>query len=157
MRVWRLSRAEHASTGFSGEGTRLVGSRWTARGLPSVYTSQSIALAVLETLVHMEVKHLSSYVVIPADIPDKLPIEVVKVSDLPRGWKRTPAPMSLQRIGMQWLRSQRSVALQVPSAIVPDEFNYVLNPIHPDFERIKIGKPNAFRFDSRLVSMPIQA
>lgn len=151
MRVWRLALAAYAAMGFSGEGTRLVGSRWTARGMPAIYTSQSIALAALETLVHMEVKHLPSYVVIPADIPDKLLIEVVDVAGLPRGWKQTPAPMSLQGIGTQWLRSQRSVALQVPSAIVPDEFNYLLNPVHPEFGRIKIRKPRPFRFDSRLV------
>lgn len=140
--------------GFSGEGTRLVGGRWTARGMPSVYTSQSVALAALETLVHMEVKHLPPYVAIPADIPGELHIETVDVSSLPRGWKQIPSPTSLQRIGTEWLRSQRSVALQVPSAIVPDEFNYVLNPIHPDFRRIEIGKPRPFRFDNRLVSTP---
>jgi len=139
---------------FSGEGTRLVGSRWTERGLPSVYTSQSIALAALETLVHMEIKHLPAYVVIPADIPMDSQIEVVDTYGLPRDWMQTPSPMLLRHIGMEWLRSLRSVALQVPSAVVPDEFNYILNPIHSDFGRIEIGKPRPFRFDHRLVSTP---
>jgi RES domain-containing protein len=137
---------------FSGEGTRLVGSRWTERGAPSVYTSQSIALAALETLVHLEIKHLPAYVVIPVDIPKDLKIEVVDSSALPRNWTQTPSPMSLQRIGTEWLRSQKSVVLQVPSAVVPDEFNYILNPIHPDFGNIEIGKLRPFRFDRRLVS-----
>ena len=139
---------------FAGEGTRLVGSRWTERGLPSVYTSQSIALAALETLVHMEIKHLPAYVVIPADIPYDSQIEVVDTSGLPRDWMQTPSPMLLRHIGTEWLRSLRCVALQVPSAVVPEEFNYILNPIHSDFGRIEIGKPRPFQFDHRLVSTP---
>jgi RES domain-containing protein len=154
MRVWRLTSRRRAATAFSGEGTRIAGSRWTGRGLPAVYTSQSIALAVLEALVHADVQMLAPQVVIPADLPDDMPIEQVEVSGLPKTWFHAPAPIALQAIGAKWLESKRTAVLRVPSAIVNDECNYLLNPLHPDFGRIAVGNPRAFAFDGRLWRHP---
>lgn len=150
MRVWRLSTKKRASTAFSGEGTRLVGSRWIHQGLPAVYTSESIALAVLESLVHMELSHPPPHVVIPADLPEEMAIEEVDPGQLPPDWYATPAPILLRDIGTDWLRSQRTAVLKVPSAIVIDESNYLLNPLHPEFARISIGEARDFAFDGRL-------
>jgi RES domain-containing protein len=154
MRVWRLTSRRRAAAAFSGEGTRIAGSRWTERGLPAVYTSQSIALAVLETLVHADVDMLAPHVVIGAELPEDLAVEQVEATGLPRNWFHTPAPAALQAIGAKWLASKRTAVLQVPSAIVNDECNYLLNPLHPDFGRILLGDPKPFAFDGRLWRQP---
>jgi RES domain-containing protein len=150
VRVWQLSPKKRASTAFSGEGTRLVGSRWTHQGLAGVYTSESIALAILESLAHMEVSHPPPHVIIPADLPGDMVIEEVDPGQLSSDWYVTPALPLLRDIGTDWLRSQRTAVLKVPSAIVNDESNYLLNPLHPEFARISIGEARNFTFDGRL-------
>jgi RES domain-containing protein len=150
VRVWRISTRRRTANAFSGEGTRLAGSRWTHPGLPAVYTSESIALAVLETLVHLDSDELPAQVVIPADIPQELAVQRVNAADLPSDWFATPAPPALRDLGSDWLKRGRGVALGVPSAIVNDEYNWLLNTRHSDFKRIGIGQPRAFAFDGRL-------
>jgi RES domain-containing protein len=152
MRVWRLTHAARADSAFSGEGTRVAGSRWLHKGLPAVYTSGSIALAVLEGLVHRDVDQTGPQVAVPVEIPDDLVIEVVLPEDLPHDWSTIPAPITLRDLGSQWLASQRSAVLTVPSALVADEFNLILNPTHPDFSRLNIGGPRPFAFDGRIWS-----
>ncbi len=149
MRVWRISTRRRAATAFSGEGTRLAGSRWTHPGLPTIYTSESIALAVLEVLVHVDSADIPAHVVISVDLPDEF-FEQVNPADLPDDWFATPAPPVLRDIGSDWLMAGRSVALRIPSAIVNDEYHTLLNPLHPDFARIRIGQPREFTFDGRL-------
>jgi RES domain-containing protein len=149
MRVWRLCRRAH--TAFDGEGARLAGGRWNRRGTPVVYVSQSLSLAALELLVHADAALLpDDLVAIPAEIPDALKIESVDASDLPRDWRRYPAPESLAERGTAWARAARSPALSVPSALVPNERNFLLNPAHPDFGKIRAGKPERFALDGRL-------
>lgn len=99
MRIWRLTRAGRANTAFSGEGTRVAGSRWTQPGCPAVYTSESIALAVLESLIHMELRHAPPHVLIPADIPKDLAVASVTPTELPADWFQTPAPSALRAFG----------------------------------------------------------
>ncbi len=130
-----------------------MGSRWTHPGLPAVYTSESIALAVLESLVHMDPRHLAPHVVIPADLPEDIPSDKIDPAQLPANWHRTPAPASLRDLGTNWLNSKRTAVLKVPSAIVSDESNYILNPLHPDFAKVGIGEPRDFAFDGRLWKM----
>ena len=154
IQVWRLSRASRVTTAFTGEGTRLIGSRWTHLGLPAVYTSGSIALAVLESLVHMDIAHAGPHVVFPATIPDGVAIETLDIARLPANWYATPAPAVLRDFGSDWLKTQRTAVLAVPSAIVNDESNYILNPTHPDFAQIIIGMAQPFAFDGRLWSAP---
>lgn len=151
MRVWRLTRQRHATTAFLGIGAERAGSRWTPPGLRVVYTSESIALAVLETLVHMEMRHAAAaQVLIEAEIPDDLPCAKLAVGDLPENWRDYPAPRGLQVFGRDWVMASASAVLQVPSAIVPHEYNFILNPAHPDYCRIRLGSPQLFRFDGRL-------
>ena len=100
MRVWRLTRQRHASTAFDGIGSERVGGRWSPRGLRVVYTSESIALCVLELLVHMEAHHMHSpHVVIGVDIPDDVLYEEIAVSTLPQNWQSHPPPVALQESG----------------------------------------------------------
>jgi RES domain-containing protein len=151
---WRIVKSRHASTAFDGEGARLYGGRWNSPGTRMVYTSRSVSLAVLEILVHLrETALLSSYSLIAARFDDAL-IEGLDHSRLPDGWRTFPALSELQHIGDEWVRSQRSAVLQVPSAVVERESNYLFNPAHPDFSSIVIGEPEPFTFDERLLPRP---
>jgi RES domain-containing protein len=116
-----------------------------------VYTSASLSLAALELFVNLEPEELpEDLVAIGAGLPDDLRIETMEAAKLPHGWQRAPAPASLQALGAEWVRKGISAVLGVPSAVIPSERNYVLNPAHRDFRRIEIGKPEAFRFDPRM-------
>ena len=150
MRVYRLTLSRYADAAFSGEGTRLVGSRWTPAGRPVVHTSATASVAVLETLVHTAVNSMPSQRVIAVDVPDTLPVDTVDTADLPDDWRRTPPPPVLRDIGRAWLDADRTPILRAPSAIVPLEFNYLLNPRHPDFGRLRIHEPEPFKIDKRL-------
>ncbi len=123
-------------------------------GAGMVYTSSTISLAVLEVLVHLqEASRLASYSLISAGFDDAF-LERLDHSMLPDGWRTYPAPSELQRIGDEWVRSQRSAVLEVPSVIVERESNYLLNPAHPDFSSVVIGEPEPFTFDKRLLAGP---
>ena len=153
MKVWRLCRARHAATAFDGEGARLHGGRWNHKGVPVVYTSATLSLAALEVLVHHHVPiPPQEFVALSAEIPARLKLETLHVQDLPANWQADPAPVRLQDIGSAWLQRASSLLLAVPSALIEQEFNYLINPRHPDFARLKIGTPNAFPFDGRLWS-----
>lgn len=150
MRVWRLCHQRFASSAFDGEGARIYGGRWNHKGLPVVYSSATLSLAVLEVLVHHRVAiPPQDFVAIPAELPAKLKIKTLIAAALPGDWRADPAPASLQQIGSDWLQSSSSLALAVPSASVPQEFNYLLNQSHADFARLAIGPPQAFPFDPR--------
>src|SRR5918997_6989424 len=151
---WRIVKSRHASTAFDGEGARLYGGRWNSPGTRMVYTSSTISLAVLEILIHLqEASLLSSYSLISASFDDAF-VERLDHSVLPDGWRAYPAPSELQRIGDEWVRSQSSAILEVPSAVVERESNYLLNPSHPDFSSVLIGEPEPFTFDERLLGRP---
>jgi RES domain-containing protein len=151
MRVWRLIRAAHVAKAFEGHGARLYGGRWNPKGVAVVYTSASLSLAVLEALVHVEVSSLpDDYRAIPADIPDSLKMEVVAIKDLPGGWQAPQDQPALQRLGATWVAAATTAVLSVPSAVLPEERNYLINPAHPQASKIKIGPAREFRFDPRL-------
>jgi len=148
LRAWRIVKAKHAATAFSGEGARLFGGRWNSPGVSLVYTSSTQALAALESLVHLNPPVLFQYAVIPVEFDAAL---VEKVSALPAGWRDSPAPPSTQALGDAWAAQARSAVLELPSVIIPGESNFLLNPAHPDFRKIVIGKPAPFAFDPRLL------
>lgn len=150
VKIYRLSLSKHVDTAFSGEGSRRVGGRWTPPGYPAVYTASSRALAVLETVVHTGQTVFPSHHVIEVEVPDDLDIETVDIHYLSKEWQSNPAPLELQSIGQEWLASGSTVLLRVPSAIVPQESNYVINPVHPDFVRLQLSEPIPFKIDGRL-------
>lgn len=92
----------------------------------------------------------ADFVAIFADIPDDLEVKLVHSSELPKDWRQYPAPELLAALGNAWIESLESAVLRIPSAVIPQEFNYLLNPSHPEFQRIKVGKPEPFEFDPRM-------
>jgi RES domain-containing protein len=116
-----------------------------------VYAAQSQALAVLEILVHLDSADLlTKYVLIGVEIDESF-VEDVEPSHLPRNWRADPAPLGLRTIGDHWALASTSAVLRVPSTLVPEENNLLLNPSHPDFCRLRMAHPISFRFDPRLL------
>lgn len=121
-----------------------------------VYTSGSISLAVLEVLVHLNrASVLPSYSLCSAVFEEAL-VERLDRSKLPDGWRAYPALPELQEVGDSWIEGGASAVLEVPSAVVERESNYLINPAHPDFATINIGEPEPFEFDERFVALPDQ-
>lgn len=149
-RAWRIVREDHRSAAFDGEGAWLFGGRWNSRGTRIVYTSITLSLAALETLVHLNPPVAFKYVAIPIEFDEAL-VETVAARDLPADWNEEPPPPSTAEIGDRWVRESRSAVLKLPSVIISAELNYLLNPGHSEFKRIHIGKPMPFSFDPRLI------
>jgi RES domain-containing protein len=138
IRTWRLIKAEHADDAFTGEGARRGGGRWNSKGVRLVYTSGSLSLATLEMMVQTHFySALKSYVCIPIDFDPSL-LQSIAIDDLPDNWQADPIPQSVKKAGDRWIKNQESVILKVPSAIIPVEVNYLINPSHPDFGKIVI-------------------
>ena len=149
MRVWRLCRRAHAAP--NGEGARRYGGRWNQRGTALVYTSASASLAVLEYLVHLDPEDAPpDLILVPADIAPTVVIRDLRNEELPTDWRSLPAPEALAGVGTSWARRLESAVLSVPSAILPEERNYLLNPAHPEFRRIVFGRARPFSFDPRM-------
>ncbi|MEO7501335.1 MAG: RES family NAD+ phosphorylase [Gemmatimonadaceae bacterium] len=153
MLVYRIAKALHED--LSGEGARRNGGRWNSIGVPMVYTSHALSLAALENLVHVD----------PDDIPDDIrsfeitipePVfqagRKLAISALPADWALTPAPSSCAALGDSWQINGVSAVLQVPSAIVPTESNFLINPRHPDAKHITVKNSSPFSYD-RLIKV----
>jgi len=150
LAAWRIVKSKYAESAFSGEGAARVGGRWNSRGHWVVYTSGSLSLAALELLVHLNPPVHFRWIAMRCEFDAKL-VETLDPGLLPTDWSLYPAPGANRALGDAWLKETRSVVLAVPSVIVPGETNYLLNPAHSDFDRIAIGLPVPFAFDSRLL------
>ena len=151
IQAWRLCRKTSKRKAFDGAGARRYGGRWTPEGLNVVYTAESRALAALEILVHADPADLPhDLVCFGVEIPARVKLERIELEHLPRGWRRYPAPPALQQLGQAWLEAGKTAVLQVPSAVVPAEHNYLLNPAHADFAKLHIGRAEPFALDPRL-------
>lgn len=150
LTVWRLVTARFSGTAFSGDGARLYGGRWNRKGTSIVYTAGSQSLAMLEMLVQDEPLR-ANYVMIPARLPGNLKMERIAASDLPADWRTLAGREALQKLGTAWALRGSSVVLAVPSAVIPIETNYLLNPHHPSFSRIIIDEAQEFTTDLRLI------
>lgn len=149
--AWRIVKTKRAADAFDAEGARLAGGRWNSPGSPVVYTSDSAALATLEILVHIgRSSVLTAYCLIPCTFDDDLVARLDRTR-LPRNWHSYPAPPELQLIGDAWTKRAASAVLEVPSAIIATESNYLLNPQHQDFSAIRVDDPQPFEFDVRLL------
>jgi RES domain-containing protein len=149
--AWRIVKAKHAATAISGEGAAKTGGRWNSRGVPVVYASSTKSLAARVTLVHLNPPVPFKYVAFRLQFDAAL-VENVPLNRLPADWRVEPPPPSTKAIGDAWAREVRSAVLALPSVIVPGELNYLLNPAHPAFKKISIGKPERFAFDPRLLT-----
>ena len=153
LAVWRIVRRRRSAAAFDGEGARLHPGRWNLPGTRMAYTSTSLALAALELLVHVAPEEApADLVAIRADLPEGVEIAAREPASLPAGWRDYPAPESTQRLGTAWAERNETVALALPSAVVPSEWNVLLNPLHPDFARLRLGRAEPFLLDPRLSS-----
>lgn len=151
LSAWRIYKPRHSKTAFTGEGARLFGGRFNSKGIAIVYASESISLASLEMLVHLQSADiLGRYVLREAKFDSRLVKSVDKAS-LPSNWRDSPASPAVQKIGDDWVAAGTSAVLCVPSVIISDEMNFLLNPAHPDFAKITIGPERPHKFDPRLL------
>jgi RES domain-containing protein len=149
--TWRIVESRHLAGAFSGEGARAHPGRWNERGTPMVYTAASLSLAALEMLVHRgSADLLRLFMSIPVQFDDAL-CRRLPASALPSDWKAFPAAASTRTLGTAWIASAASPVLAVPSAVVPIETVFLLNPRHPEFPHIRIGDAADFQFDARFV------
>ncbi|HEU5124757.1 MAG TPA: RES family NAD+ phosphorylase [Verrucomicrobiae bacterium] len=148
---WRIVPASTADKAFTGEGARLYGGRWNSVGVPVVYASEHQSLAALETRVHIDTtRKIKRYKCFAFHFDEKL-MQVFRIGSLPEDWQDEPPPPSVQAIGDAWVKAADSVILAVPSVIIPAERNYLINPNHSDFKKIKIENATDFAFDPRLL------
>jgi RES domain-containing protein len=150
LHAWRIVKRRHVEEAFNGEGARLYGGRWNSPGVPVVYVAESRALAALEIMAGLRSRAtLNAYVLIEVRFEEYL-VEELDRDSLPVAWRTSPPRPETQAIGDRWVREARSVVLRVPSVVIPAEFNFLLNPTHPEFDAVEILGPTPFEFDSRL-------
>jgi RES domain-containing protein len=151
-RVYRLTLAKHTRDPndlLTGEGARLYGGRWNHKGTAIVYAASHVSLAVLEALVHSETLP-TNMVLVAYDVPETLIPGERLPSSLPRDWAAYPFSKATQDIGTAWAKSRAELALCVPSAVVPHEMNWLLNPHHAAIAKVKATVLGPFSFDGRL-------
>jgi RES domain-containing protein len=149
--AWRIVRASRAKVAFTGEGPWRYGGRWNSPGIHVVYVSEHQSTAALEIFVHRVPFVLEEkYKAFCLEWPESLK-EVLLANKLPTDWRISPPSRSTMEIGDRWVQERRSAVLALPSAISPDDTNFLLNPEHPDFKRIRIHPPVDFEFDPRLL------
>jgi RES domain-containing protein len=149
MIIYRLA-IEAFKDDLSGTGSKMYGGRWNVPGYPAIYTSENISLAVLEILVNTDKNNIPpGYHLLQLQIPDSLPIKVIKADTLKDKWYSDIE--YAQFIGTKFLESGKEVILKMPSAIVKQEYNFLLNPLHSDFKKINIKECSAFDVDIRLL------
>jgi RES domain-containing protein len=148
MLVYRIGRTKYASL-LHGEGARLNGGRWNHAGTPCIYASESRALALLEYTVNISI----------TDIPRSLSITTIEIPDdfldhpiakLPGNWRDAPAPLTTKEFGTNALKAAKHAVLRFPSAVLPEEYNYILNPLHAESKRFRIKEVRDFVYDVRL-------
>ena len=150
MRAFRIVKKRHALTAFSGDGARAYGGRWNLPGIPMVYAAHTRALAALESLAHFGgAERRMDFVTFEIEFPDRLATHL-EATFLPRDWRGAEPSPSTQKLGSEWQRSRRCAVLVVPSVLVPQESCVLLNPEHPDIDKIMIAYPEPFAFDARL-------
>ncbi len=153
MRVFRVERQKFLETTLTGIGASLAkGYRWNSLNTRLVYTADSRALATLEVAVHLDLSQdlPSDRWYVEIEIPEDITLMEVRMEDLPRAWDAKPPIRVTQMIGDDFSVQNESAVLKVPSAIVPQEFNYLINPIHPDARRIRVIQKTPMSFDFRL-------
>ena len=150
MILYRIGKCIYADN-LSGEGARLYGGRWNSEGRSAVYLASSCSLAMLEVLVHLQPLMIpNDYCIVEVEVPENS-ISQVLAANLPDNWKDVSSPAILKVMGNNFLANKKHLMLKVPSSIVPTEYNYLLNPLHPDMKKVKVLSKEPFDFDSRLV------
>ena len=149
-RVYRILRERYATNPLDGEGSYLFGGRWSSPGTRIAYTAEHLSLAMVEYFVHIEADDPpKDLVVVSADVPDGVSRAILKPQDLPADWRQVPARPTLAAIGDSFAAKRNIPVLVVPSALVPSEWNWLINPLHPQFADIQVRPPEPFQYDAR--------
>jgi len=156
--LWRIATqtSTWAATDLSGTGARLTGGRWNSPGRPVVYTSTSMALAVLETVVHLKSSSFPfARYLVRLEVPPALwkARRIHAVEELPEGWDALPAGSVSRHLGDAWLAEGQPALLEIPSVVLPEESNVLVNPLHRDAHKVKATMVRPFAYDARLVSV----
>lgn len=152
-RVYRVLRKAYARSPLDGEGAYRYGGRWSSPGTRLAYTSEHQSLAMLEYFVHLDAADAPhDLVLVTAEIPDDLPSQRIAVDKLPSNWRRSPAPDELARIGDEFVLKSALCVLIVPSALAPNENNWLLNPQHASFEGVVVSRIEPLIYDERMFS-----
>jgi RES domain-containing protein len=151
VHVYRITKTLY-SQDLSGTGARLYGGRWNPKGISVVYTAESRALVTVEYLVHVPISLMPRDLrMVTLYIPDWIIPKTTAIADLPANWRDYPAPPELAELGTQWTRAQETLLLRVPSAVVEQEWNVLLNPLHPDLPHVTMPQVEPYQLDSRLL------
>ncbi|WP_299059718.1 RES family NAD+ phosphorylase [uncultured Polaribacter sp.] len=151
MKIYRLSKQKYANS-FNGKGAAKSNNRWNSKGTEVIYTAESRALAMAEVAVHLTIATLpKDYVMITIDVPSSVSIQKLKVKKLSKNWSNNPSVSETKKIGDNFINAMESCILKVPSAVVQGDFNYLINPYHKDFKKIKIIEITHFPFDKRMI------
>ena len=149
--AWRIVLESEAATAFSGEGAWRYGGRWNSRNIRVIYASEHQSTAAFEVFIHNKpFSPNEKYKAFRLEWPDRL-AEFFPARKLPANWRISPPPAETMEIGDRWIQERRSAMLALPSALSPDDTNFLLNPEHPDFKRIRIAPPIDYQFDPRLL------
>ncbi|MFN3391928.1 MAG: RES family NAD+ phosphorylase [Meiothermus ruber] len=150
LTLWRVCARDYASTAFNGEGAALHPGRWNGRGTRMVYLSECLSGATLEWFAYaLNAKPGREYVYFEVSAPPEAVLEL-EPGSLPEDWNLYPHPVSTQEIGDEWVKSNASLLLRVPSVLVPESYNFLLNPQHPHFPQLSWSEPRALWLDGRL-------
>lgn len=150
MEVFRLARLPYSDS-LSGVGAAIKGARWNSPGVEMVYTASNRSLAMAEVAVHLSVSALpDDYFMLTIFVPDDIRATAIYSDELPEGWNVFPHLQNTQIIGDTFIRENRFGLCKVPSAVTKGDFNFLINPHHPDFNRIKIIHKEPFPYDRRL-------
>ena len=153
MKVYRIEREKYLDTTLKGIGASLTdGFRWNSLNTFLVYTSETRALATLEVIVHLDIAEdlPDDRYYLEIEIPENIEILEILEKDLPKNWNEKPPILETQYIGDDFVKENNSAILKVPSAIIPQEFNYLINPNHPDSKKIKVISKEKMIFDNRI-------
>jgi len=152
VRVFRLSRKKYG-TQLSGMGAARLGGRWNSRGVEIIYTADSRALALAEVVVHLSLTALpKDFMMMAIELPKNAAVQQIRPEELPEQWQVFPPVRSLKSIGDRFVALGEALVLQVPSAVVPGDYNYLINPHHVAFDEVRVVGMEDFRFDPRLTA-----
>jgi RES domain-containing protein len=151
IEAWRLEKEKYVGEAFTGDGARRVSGRWHHQGIPIVYVSGSLELSILEKFVHLgfDASRIK-FVYFKIEIPDTVSVEMLDAAHLSPDWSAEPPTKSTKNIGADWARTAKTAVLRVPSVLAPHSWNYLLNPVHPEFKTLVISSPLPYKFDPRM-------
>mgnify|MGYP001627328580 CR=1 FL=1 len=153
MYIFRITRTQYAND-LTGNGARLYGGRWNSEGRFALYSASTRALALLETLAHTSLALLKEgdFALVTLEVPDTVAHEAITANSLPRGWNAWNLMRHTRKLGDAFLQQGSHLLLRVPSVLLPEEHNWVLNPLHPAMKQVHVAHIRPLQLDNRLLT-----